>query len=225
MLTAQEIKSLARNLGADHCGIAGIDRFKDAPNGFHPVDIYKNCKTVVVFIKRMPAEVIHSGNPVIYTHNADFLYHDLDRIGMAMVYNLEKQGISSVPVPTDVPYMYWDPEMMHGMGILSMRHSAYHAGLGILGRNTLLMNREFGSRVYIGAILLDAELPADPVVTDFHCPPQCRLCIDACPVQALDGVTVDQKKCRKYSILDHPRGWSIYTCSACRTICPYNKGI
>jgi epoxyqueuosine reductase QueG len=201
-----------------------VERFDDAPGGFHPVDIYNNCKSVVVFLKRMPEEIMNSGNPVIYTHTANYLYAFLDKIGMELCYSLEKQGIKAVPVPTDVPYMHWDQEQMRGMGILSLRHAAFNAGLGFPGRNTLLINPELGNLVYIGAILTESLLEPDPLLHDFQCPPNCRLCLDACSVQALDGFTVDQKKCRQHSILDHPRGWSIYTCSECRVVCPYLVG-
>ncbi|HPI86703.1 MAG TPA: hypothetical protein PLR01_10040 [Bacteroidales bacterium] len=224
MLSAEQIKTLALSLGADRCGIADAARFDDAPKGFQPRDIYSKCHSVIVFLKRLPVEVLRSGNPVVYTHTAGFLYRELDRIGMELCYRLEKEGIHPVPVPTDDPYMHWEPERMHGMGILSMRHSARNAGLGILGRNTLLINEEMGNIVYIGAVLVDAILEADPLVTDFHCPPHCRLCIDACPVGAFDGVTVIQERCRKHSIASHPRGWSLYTCSACRAACPYAEG-
>jgi epoxyqueuosine reductase len=224
MLSGKEIKSFAHSLGADRCGIAGVDRYTDAPAGFHPSDIYPICKSVVVFLKHMPAEVIQSGNAVVYTHNASFLYNDLDRIGTALCYKLEKHGMKSVPVPTDVPYMHWEPERLHGMGILSMRHSACKAGLGILGRNTLLINPDLGNLVYIGAILCESELEPDPLVDDLHCPTSCRLCLDACPVNALDGTTVNQEKCRKYSNFAHPRGWDLYTCSECRSVCPYMMG-
>jgi epoxyqueuosine reductase len=224
MLTSNEIKSLALSLGADRCGIASADRFADAPKGFHPSDIYPKCKSVVVFLKHMPAEVIRTANAVVYTHNASFLYDDLDKIGTALCYELEKHGMKSVPVPTDVPYMHWEPERLHGMGILSMRHSARNAGLGILGRNTLLIHPELGNLVYIGALLCEDELEQDALVDGFHCPPNCRLCLDACPVHALDGTTVNQEKCRKYSNYEHPRGWDLYTCSECRSACPYMTG-
>jgi epoxyqueuosine reductase len=224
-ISALKIKSLALSLGADRCGIAGAERFDDAPAGFHPRDIYKDCQSVIVFIKRMPVASVGTGNAVVYTHTAEFLYKELDRIGMALCYQLEKKGMNVVPVPTDVPYMHWEPERMHGMGILSMRHSARNAGLGILGRNTLLINKELGNIVYIGAILTDDKLEPDPLVTDFHCPPHCHLCLDACPVQALDGITVNQEKCRLHSTLEHPRGWDLYICSKCRLACPYVAGV
>jgi len=224
MLASEEVKAVAFGLGADRCGISSAERFDDAPKGFHPCDIYSKCKSVVVFLKQMPPEAINAENPVVYTHTAQLLYDALDKIGLNLCYAVEKRGIKTVPVPTDVPYLYWDAEMKHGMGIISMRHAAYNAGLGILGRNTLLINRELGNLVYIGAALIDAALEPDPIVTDFACPPDCNLCLDACPVEALDGVTVNQKLCREHSTLEHPRGWDIYTCSKCRRICPLGAG-
>jgi len=224
MLAAVEIKSIALGLGADRCGIASVRRFDDAPTGFHPCDVYSKCKSVVVFLKQMPTDDIDADNPVVYTHAAHLLYDALDTIGLNLSYALEKRGIHAVPVPTDVPYLHWDAETKHGMGIISMRHAAFNAGLGILGRNTLLINRELGNLVYIGAILIDAALEPDPIVTDFTCPPECRLCLDACPVEALDGVTVIQKLCRVFSTLEHPRGWDLYTCSKCRQICLLRTG-
>lgn len=225
MLSTEEIKSIAIGFGADQCGIAGVERFDKAPKGFHPRDVYSACKSIVVFLKKMPADVIDAENPVVYTHTAHLLYNALDKIGLNLCFALEKQGIHTVPVPTDVPYLYWDAENKHGMGILSMRHAAYNAGLGILGRNTLLINRELGNLAYIGAILTDAGIEPDPIVDDFDCPPNCRLCLDACPVEALDGVTVIQKLCREFSTLEHARGWDIYTCSKCRQVCQLRTGV
>ena len=224
MLSSTEIKSLALGFGADRCGIANVERFTGAPKGFHPEDIYSKCKSVVVFLKRMPAEAINAENPVVYSHSAHMLYDLLDRIGIKLCLAMEKEGIHAVPVPTDVPYLYWDEENKRGMGILSMRHSAYNAGLGILGRNTLLINRELGNLVYIGAVLIDIAEEPDPMIDDFACPPNCTLCLNACPVHALDGVTVNQKLCREQSCIVHSRGWDIYACAKCRQICLYRNG-
>jgi len=225
MLTSEDIKSIALGLGANRCGISCAERFDNAPSRFHPHDVYRKCKSVVVFLKQMPPDVINAETPVVYTHTAHVLYDTLDKIGMNLCFSLEKQGIHAIPVPTDVPYLYYDAKNKHGMGIISMRHAAYNAGLGILGRNTLLINKELGNLVYIGAILIDTGVEPDPIVDDFACPPNCTLCLDACPVQALDVITVNQKLCRKHSILEHPRGWDIYTCNLCRKVCPLRTGI
>jgi epoxyqueuosine reductase len=224
MLSSGEIKSFALDLGADKCGIATTNRFSSAPEGFNPTDVYSKCKSVVVFLKRMPPEVIMAENPVPYSHAADLLYAALDQIGLHLCGKLESRNIHCIPIPTDVPYLHYDSVNKHGMGIISMRHAAYNAGLGILGRNTLLINPDDGNMVYIGAILIDTEIEPDPIVDDFSCPPNCELCIEACPVNALDGVTVNQKSCREFSYIQHARGWDIYTCNECRKVCVFRTG-
>jgi epoxyqueuosine reductase len=173
----------------------------------------------------MPAAIIHAENPLPYTRSANLLYGQLDEIGMKLCSVLENEKIEAVPLPCDVPYLSWDEIRKHGMGILSMRHTAWLAGLGILGRNTLLINRRLGNLVYIGAILINADLETDHPVNDFACPPNCRLCLDSCPVGALNGTTVNQKLCREISCIQHPRGWEIYTCNECRKVCPWREGV
>ena len=223
-MNSVEIKSLVLSLGADQCGIANIDRFAYAPKGFNPRDVYSKCKSVVVFLRKMPGDVILAENPVPYSHTAYLLYSVLDQIGLKLCSELASCHIHGVPVPADVPYIMWDHENKRGMGIISLRHAAYNAGLGILGRNTLLINPEFGNMVYVGAVLLDAEIESDPFIADYSCPPGCRLCLDACPIGALDGITVDQRLCRDISCSVHERGWDIYSCNLCRKVCPYLTG-
>jgi hypothetical protein len=70
---SEEIKSIIINLGADKCGIANIDRFSGAPEGFRPTDIWSICKSVIVFLKKLPSEVILAENPVPYTHTAHLI--------------------------------------------------------------------------------------------------------------------------------------------------------
>lgn len=157
-------------------------------------------------------------------NTAHLIYSALDQIGLNLCSQLEKLNIRAVPVPTDDPYLFYDAVNKHGMGILSLRHAGFNAGLGILGRNTLLINRDLGNMVYIGAVLIDTEIEPDPVVNDFACPENCTPCLDACPVKALNGVTVNQKLCRKYSCIHHARGWVIITCNECRKACLYRTG-
>lgn len=225
MYTSSEIKKLSLSLGAEKCGIASVDSFKEAPDGFHPIDIYQRCKSVVVNLIQMPTEIILASNPVPYSHTASLIYSKLDIIGLEFCKTIQNNGNHAVPIPSDVPYLYWDNVKSHGMGILSLRHAGYLAGLGILGRNSLLISPDLGNMVYIGAILTDIELEPDPVITDLTCPPKCKLCLDSCPQKALDGLTVNQKLCRQFSGLNHERGFDIYTCNICRKVCVFRTSI
>jgi epoxyqueuosine reductase QueG len=56
IMTANEIKRAALEVGADSSGIAPIDSFYSAPKGFHPRDIYSECQSVLEFAKKLPSE-------------------------------------------------------------------------------------------------------------------------------------------------------------------------
>ncbi|MDD5308669.1 MAG: epoxyqueuosine reductase [Deltaproteobacteria bacterium] len=224
MLTSKEIKQYVINIGAEKCGIANVERFSEAPEGFRPSDIYKESQSVIVFLKQMPTEIVLASNPIPYTHAAYLMYSDLDRIGLAICGFLQKNMQHGIPIPADVPYLHWEEKNKRGHGIISLRHSAYLAGLGILGRNTLLINEDLGNMVYIGAVLTNAKIDPDPLVEDFKCPPKCNICLDICPQKALNGITVNQKLCRQVSFYENERGFNIYDCNRCRRSCIFRTG-
>jgi len=224
MLDSAEVKSLAKALGADQCGIARAEAFAGAPEGFRPADIYSRCRSVIVFLKAMPAEIAQAENPVPYSNTAFLIYAEIDRLGLELVRELALRGVPAVPVPCDNPYLCWDEAEGRGMGILSMRHAAQLAGLGRLGRNTLLLNEELGNMAYIGAVLTPAELDPDRPLEGSPCPEGCRICQEACPENALVGQTVIQGRCRQSSIATVGRGFSIYACNLCRSHCPRSAG-
>lgn len=224
MLDAAEVKGSVLRMGAKACGIADPDRFEGAPKGFRPTDIYPDCKAVVVFLKEMPEAIILQEHPIPYTHAAYQLYGELDRLGMELCRILEAAGAHAIPVPADTPYLHWEAERSHGMGILSLRHAAVRAGLGVLGRNNLLIHEQYGNLVYLGAVLTDGPLQADPVLQEAVCPEGCRVCLDVCPVAALDGSTVNQALCRAQSFFKTARGFDLYACNLCRRNCPLRLG-
>jgi epoxyqueuosine reductase QueG len=224
MIDAATVKAIALSLGAEQCGIARAESFSAAPEGFRPVDIYPQCRSVVVFLKAMPAAITQAANPAPYSNAAYLLYAELDHLGLELTRALERRGVPAVPLPCDAPYLHFDAASQHGMGILSMRHAAQLAGLGRLGRNTLLMNEELGNLCYIGAVLTAAELEPDQPLEGSPCPEHCRVCQEACPENALIGQTVIQARCRRRSIVTVGRDYSIYNCHLCRSKCPRSPG-
>jgi epoxyqueuosine reductase QueG len=222
---SKEVKALAMELGADLCGLASVERFEGAPAGHKPQDIYPECRSVIVLAKRIPVGLLHSKSPVPYTHANRLVNQELDNLAIVLALALEDKGMKAVPLPCDDPYEHWEPERQYGAGLLSMRHAGYLAGIGVLGRNTLLKNDKYGNMIKVGAILVDAALEPDPIAEYGACPPKCRLCIDSCPAKALDGVTADQRLCRPSSNNVNERGFSLTVCNKCRTVCPHCRGI
>ncbi len=114
-------------------------------------------------------------------------------------------------------------EKLEGRGLISMKHAAACAGLGTLGKSTLLLNGDFGNRLTFGAVLTELNLESDPL-TDKLCIEGCELCIKSCPSGALDGIHAKQSKCRPNTYGKNARGFAVVNCNKCRVVCPMRFG-
>jgi len=113
------------------------------------------------------------------------------------------------------------------------REGAARSGVGFYGKNTLLITRKHGSWVVLGTLVTDVELEATPPL-DLDCG-SCRLCIDACPTDALDEPgTLDATRCLSYwtqapAAIPEPLrgelGAQVYGCDICQDVCPWNRGV
>jgi epoxyqueuosine reductase len=109
---------------------------------------------------------------------------------------------------------------------------AQKAGLGWIGKNTLLLNNKAGSWFFLGALFTDLPLPSDQE-RDSHCG-SCQACIDLCPTQAIVGpYQLDARRCISYLTIEHHSsiplelrplmGNRIFGCDDCQLVCPWNK--
>jgi len=122
-------------------------------------------------------------------------------------------------------------------GPVAERVFAKHAGLGWLGKNTLLLNENFGSWLFLGVIFTTLEISSS-LGPEESPPPDlcgnCRQCLDACPTNALiEPYVLDARRCLSYLTIElrgslpeefrEPLGWQVYGCDICQDVCPYNR--
>jgi epoxyqueuosine reductase len=159
-----------------------------------------------------------AGNISVYARNRD--YHDVIKGRLKEIANLlEARSGAKVKVFVDTAPVMEKP-------------LAEAAGIGWQGKHTVVVSREYGSWLLLGAIFTTAELPAD----DPH--PEscgtCTRCLDVCPTNAFPApFTLDARRCLSYLNIElkgpipHefriPMGNRIYGCDDCLAVCPWNK--
>ena len=150
-MTGREAKEIVYKLGAELCGIASLDRFSGAPEGYHPRDVWPGCRSVISFACRFPAAGAFCGNDVAYTRVRNSITAKMDAIALDLCIELEKRGVKCTPIPTNESQ--WDGRTGRWRSIVSQKHAAQAAGLGTIGRHSLLITPELGSMVWLGCVL------------------------------------------------------------------------
>lgn len=248
-LLAEQIKAEATRIGFDLVGIAPavspegfgalkqwlgngyagqmqyIDRRKDAYA--HPKFVMENVKTVIAlavnYKTEEPPEVEPGQGRVARYAWGEVDYHDLIRgmlkeLGNA-IHEL-KPGCKTRGTVDTAPILE--------------RDFAKLAGLGWFGKNTMLINKFKGSFLFLGALLVDFELPADAPHETSHCG-TCTRCLDVCPTNAfVEPYVLDARKCISYltiELRDEPiptelregmQDW-LFGCDLCQDVCPWNR--
>jgi epoxyqueuosine reductase len=154
----------------------------------------------------------------IYARNRD--YHDVIKGKLK-----EAAGFLASKASSDVKVFVDTAPVME-------KPLAEAAGLGWQGKHTVVVSREFGDWLFLGAIFTTAELPADEPERD-RCG-SCRRCLDICPTNAFPApYQLDARRCISYLTIEHKGhipeelrpgiGNRIFGCDDCLAVCPWNK--
>jgi len=223
-LTSSNVKEFMYSIGADLCGIASADDFSEAPEGTHPKDVLPEAKSVIVFAKRFLKSTAKSNSTIPYTVIRNRISSSIDDMSIELAYYLENEHHTALPAGAIEP-CNWDETAGRSRGMISLKHAAELAGLGRIGKNTLLINKKYGNMIWLGAVITDLKLVKDKYIEENYCIENCTLCIDNCPAQALykDTLVMNQSKCWNHAF--STSGDFIITCFKCRVLCPLSFGI
>ncbi len=246
-LTAAQVKAEAERLGFIACGITTLDpvphvaefdrwlkegyggnmRYinRQARKRRDPRLADREARRAVVVLDSYyygsdePGQSSSSPRIARYARGADYHRVTLDRLEQLAAF-LRENGAQAAR-----PYVDTGP--------IPERELAQRAGLGWIGKNTMLIRPGQGSWFFIGSVLTDLELAIDSPVTSDHCG-SCTRCLDACPTGAFpDERVLDARLCISYLTIEqkgpipetaipHLNGWS-FGCDICNEVCPWNQ--
>jgi len=251
------ITKLAKELGFDLCGVARVEAFPELAH-FEEWLARGNAGEMNYLEdprRRNPAliqENLRSAIVCALNYNTDFPYS----MDVAAAKTREPRGwISRYAWGRDYHEVLWEklnalavslrerfPEPFAARayadtGPVAERLFAKHAGLGWLGKNTLLLNEALGSWLFLGVILTSLDLT--PSLAPAESPPadlcgNCRQCLDACPTGALvEPYVLDARRCISYLTIElqgnipeefrEAMGRHVYGCDICQDVCPFNR--
>ncbi|MBK7143211.1 MAG: tRNA epoxyqueuosine(34) reductase QueG [bacterium] len=252
MVDAQEIKRLAYQVGFDLCGICSPDLIPEARERYY-LWLEKKYHGELGYLAKDPQRrsdprlLLEGGRSVImlglnyYQPNSEIVPEGCGRVSRyargrdyhKVIAKKTKEmirGIESELGSDESAQFRWFVDY----GPMLERAYAEKAGFGYVGRNGMLISRQFGSWLFLAEIITTLELlPDDPKAIKHGTCGTCKKCIDACPTGAIvEDRVVDSTKCISYLTIERPVefdealipkiGDRIFGCDVCQEVCPHN---
>ncbi|MDR2707994.1 MAG: 4Fe-4S dicluster domain-containing protein [Nitrososphaerota archaeon] len=219
-LTSEVVKDYGISAGADVVGVAASKDFGLALDGFRPADVLVGCRSVVVLGAAFSSAVLD--DVLEYSASRNVMLTKMTEMAKSVAKRIKADGYKVKAVSASGGRTVVVNGCKELFGHVSLKHAAELAGLGVIGKNYLLTNLQYGNLLWFSAVLTDAELLPDSKVQFDMCD-NCNKCVEACPVGALDSRgSFGKKGCSKFFVIEDRR-FKI-KCFLCRTVCPYGLG-
>ena len=222
-ITNEKVKEYGRSAGADLVGIASALDFESAQEGCRPSDGLKGCHAVVVFGCAFTQDAL-LGTSSVYTEHRSEMIDRISEIAKSLEKWLKENRYKARAVGGFGGKWVEVNGRKEQFGLISLKHAAQLAGLGVITRNYLLTNDQYGNLLWLGAVLTDADLDPDKKAEYAFCN-NCNICVEICPVKALDSIEAFKKReCGNQFMKKVNNKWEI-GCYLCRKMCPYRFGL
>ncbi len=240
------IKAKAFDLGFDKIGIVKLSKFEEEEihlkkwleNGMNAEMQYMNRNVekridpnlitegsksaIVVLHNYFSAKVENSDKYNISQYALGLDYHSVMKNKLAILLNSLKALDATI-----------DGRCFVDSAPILERALARNAGLGWVGKNSCLINKDLGSFFFIGEIFINLELEYDKKLGTEFCG-SCSKCIDACPTKAIEfPYVINANKCISYQTIENKKEIStslkgkyqnwIFGCDICQNVCPWNN--
>lgn len=210
------LKKFCQAQGADLFGVANIKEIKK-DFALSPDILEKFDKAICMGVRLSEAvlEEISNAPTRLYFHHYRTVNAFMDQMAFKVSSYIQKKGFRAIPIPAS-QILDWQNQKAH----LSHKHLGVLAGLGWIGRNNLLVNKDLGSQFRLVSILTDMPLKMDkPLKRDCQ---DCRLCIKICPAGAIkdNSAEFEHIKCfEKLKEFQKQRLVDQYICGVCVNAC------
>jgi epoxyqueuosine reductase QueG len=224
----KDIKNDILHLGADLVGFADLTSFSPERRLHLPYGI-----AIAVAVRPETARQVLDAPKMDYYHENERLNAELDRIGLTVQNTLTARGYTAVA--QTIAYVQRrrgqvGPDNTPTKAPMPHKTIAALAGIGWVGKNSLLITEKYGSAVRLTSVLTDAPVPAAEYIYQSRCG-SCRICVDACPGGVIRGNAwtpetdrdelIDFSACRK-TVVERGRALGIThaSCGICMSACP-----
>lgn len=217
------LRDFISTLDVDTVGVADLAEWKGTPLEENALRLLPQARSVVVLAKEVYREFLDLVTPGRVTGEASFndmvaaASNYVDAKLMEAAWDVaqasHRLGLRALPLTAGTPY---DNRFLQS--VFSFKHAAQAAGLGTIGKNSLLVTQDYGPRVRFSCCLTEVQLEPTRDIKPWKCA-GCRICIDVCPSGALsepgdgDAYAINQFACS--SFLGASGG-----CYECQRLCP-----